>query len=168
MDLVIVPLDTGHDRESFRCGETSLDAYLRRYANQDIRRRVNRVFVASPPDEPRKVIGYYSLSAGSLDADALPEKRRRRLPRYPVPAVLLGRLAITSHHQGQGLGSILLADALGRVVRASQAMTVSAVVVDALDERAAEFYLKFGFILLPSQPSRLFLPLDSIAVLAAD
>jgi GNAT superfamily N-acetyltransferase len=163
LDIIIVPLGKQHDRKSFDCGEPSLDQYLYHYASQDIRRHINRVFVASPPKAPRRVIGYYSLSAGSLDATALPEALRRRLPRYPVPVVLLGRLAVAESHQGMGLGSILLADALQRVAQASQVMAVYAVVVDALDERATEFYRQFGFVPLPSQLLKLFLPVESIA-----
>lgn len=165
MELIIAPLGRQHDRKSFDCGENSLNQYLHRYANQDIRRRVNRVFVASPPDAPRQVIGYYSLSAGNLDATALPESFRRRLPKYPVPVVLLGRLAVAESRQRIGLGSILLADALQRIAQASQVMAVYAVVVDALNDQAAEFYQQFGFVPLPSQPLKLFLPMDSISTL---
>jgi len=165
LELIIAPLGRQHDRKSFDCGENSLNQYLHRYASQDIRRRVNRVFVASPPDAPRQVIGYYSLSASSLNATALPEAFQRRLPRYPVPVVLLGRLAVAESCQGMGLGSVLLADALQRIAQASQVMAVYAVVVDALNDRAAEFYRQFGFIPLPSQPLKLFLPVDSVATL---
>lgn len=165
MELIITPLGKQHERKSFDCGERSLNQYLYRYANQDIRRRINRVFAASPPDAPWQVIGYYSLSAGSLDATDLPEEFRRRLPGYPVPVVLLGRLAVAESHQGKGLGSILLADALQRIAQASQVMAVYAAIVDALNDRAAEFYRQFGFIPLPSQPLKLFLPLDSVTTL---
>lgn len=165
MDLIISPLSKSHDRKSFNCGERSLNEYLQQYASQDIKRRINKVFVLSPPDTPQKVIGYYSLSAGSLDANDLPEKLRRRLPRYPVPVVLLGKLAIAESHQNQGLGSILLADALQRVALASQVMAVYALVIDALNEQAAEFYRQFGFITLPSHPLKLFLPMDTVAAL---
>lgn len=165
MDLIISSLGKSHDRKSFDCGELSLNQYLRQYASQDIKRHINKVFVASPPETPQLVIGYYSLSAGSLDANDLPEGLRRRLPRYPVPVVLLGRLAVAESHQGQGLGSILLADALQRIVLASQVMAVFAVVVDVLNDRAAEFYRQFGFIPLPDQPLKLFLPMDSVAAL---
>jgi hypothetical protein len=78
LELVITPLGKRHDRRNFVCGETPLVLYLHRYANHDIRRRVNRVFVASPPGEPQRVIGYYSLSAGSLAA--LSNNRRREKP----------------------------------------------------------------------------------------
>jgi predicted N-acetyltransferase YhbS len=79
--------------------------------------------------------------------------------------VLLGRLAVGESHQGKGLGSILLADALRRIGKASQVMAVYAVVVDALNDQAADFYRQFGFIPLPSQPLKLFLPMDSVAAL---
>jgi GNAT superfamily N-acetyltransferase len=163
LDLIITPLNKQHVRKDFDCGEQSLNEYLQRYANQDIRKRVNRVFVASCSDSTEQVAGYYSLSAGSLIASSLPELHRRRLPRYPVPIALLGRLAVSRDHQGQGIGSVLLADALQRTARASQVMAVYAVVVDALDEQAAKFYRQFGFIALPSQPLKLFLPMDSVA-----
>ncbi len=165
MEFIIAPLGKQHDRKSFDCGEHSLNQYLHRYASQDIRRRVNRVFVASPPDATQQVIGYYSLSAGGLDATDLPEEFRRRLPRYPVPVVLLGRLAVAKSHQGKGLSAILIADALQRIVQASRVMAVFAVIVDALNGRVAEFYQQFGFIPLPSQPLKLFLPMDSVATL---
>lgn len=162
MDFLITPLGKPHDRKTFECGEASLNLYLHRYASQDIRRRITRVFVASPPRELNRVIGYYSLSAGSLSAADLPENLRRRLPKYPVPVALLGRLAVDKSCQGQGLGAILIADALQRVALASQVMAVHAVVVDALSESAAEFYRQFGFTRLPSQPLKLFLPMDTV------
>jgi GNAT superfamily N-acetyltransferase len=138
----------------FDADRSSFMVDLSANASQDIRRRVKRVFLASSPDAPRRAIGYYSLSAGSLDATALPEAFRRRLPRYPVPVVFLGPLAVAESHQGMGFGSILLADALQRIGQASQVMAVYAVVVDALNDRVAEFYRQFGFIPVPSQPPR--------------
>lgn len=163
MNLIISLLNEGHDRTSFDCGEPSLNQYLELYARQDIRRRVNRVFVVSHSNKPRKIIGYYSLSASSLEAKLLPDKIKRRLPKYPIPAVLLGRLAITKSHQGKGLGSILLADALQRIKQASQVIAIYAIIVDALNDPAAKFYRQFGFIPLPSQPLTLFMPMDSFA-----
>ena len=82
--------------------------------------------------------------------------------------VLLGRLTIAESHQGMGLGSTLLADALQRIAQASQVMAVCAVMVDALNDQAAKFYRQFGFVSLPSQPLKLFLPMDSVATLFDD
>ena len=106
------------------------------------------------------MIAYYSLSAGGLAAADLPEESRRRLPKYPVPVVLLGRLAVAESHQGKGLGAVLLADALQRIAQACQVMAVYAVVVDALNERAAAFYRQFGFIALP--PTARATPADGL------
>jgi GNAT superfamily N-acetyltransferase len=162
LEIVITPLGKQRDRKTFGCGEDSLNQYLNRYANQDVRRRVNRVFVASQPDKPRLMIWCYSLSVGSLSASDLPEQFRHRLPRYPVPIALLGRLVVAKSHQGKGLGAILIADALQRIALANQVMAVYAVVVEALNNQAAEFYQQFGFIPLPSQPLKLFLPMESM------
>lgn len=166
MDLRILPLAKEHDRKSFHCGQPSLDEYLHRYAGQDIRRRVTRVFVAVPANAPRQIVAFYSISAGSLDAEELPDGYRRRLPRYPLPVALLGRLAVATSHHGQGIGAVVLADALRRVAAASGVLAVYAVVVDALDDRAAEFYRKFSFIGLPSRRRTLFLPLGSFGDLS--
>lgn len=154
-------LDKTHDRQSFTCGEKSLDSYLKQYASQDIKRNINRLFVATEQKQ-KAIVAYYSLSANSLDVNNLPEKIKSRLPKYPIPVSLLGRLAVSIDFQGQGIGKIVLADALKRVYHASQAMAVYAVVVDALDETAKQFYEKFGFIPLAKKKMSLFLPLQTI------
>ena len=156
--LTVEPLGPHHDRASFSCGEPSLDRYIRRQASQDARRRVARVFVA-PGDAPGRIAGYYTLSAASFERDELPAEIAGRLPHYPVPAAVIGRLAVDLRSQGSGLGEFLLLDAIRRVVRAGDTLGVYAVVVDALDERAGAFYQRYGFMPFPSRPLRLFLPL---------
>ena len=156
--LTVEPLGPHHDRASFSCGEPSLDRYIRRQASQDTRRRVARVFVASG-DPPGRVAGYYTLSAASFEKDNLPAELARRLPHYPVPAAVIGRLAVDLRSQGSGLGEVLLLDAIHRVVRAGDTVGVYAVVVDALHDRASAFYERYGFAPFPSQPLRLYLPL---------
>jgi len=158
MGYNIRPLDHTTDTAGFDCGETALDEYLQRYASQDIKRGVARVFVASPIGQPLEVAAFYTLSAASIAAETLPEKLRKKLPRYPVPVALLGRLAVSRQTQGQGLGSILLADACKRVVAASETLAVAAIVIDAKSPQAAAFYQHFGFIELPGQPGRWMLP----------
>lgn len=117
------------------------------------------MFVATPADSANTIMGYYTLSAGSISVADLPLVLKQRLPNYPVPIALLGRLAVDKNYQGQGLGSILLADAIQRVEQASEILAVYAIVVDALNLSAAEFYRQFGFIPFPEKPLRLFLPL---------
>ena len=159
--LIVEPLAAHHDRATFACGEPALDAYLQRQATQDVRRRVAQVFVALGKSSDG-IAGYYSLSAISFEKEKLPATLSKRLPHYPVPAALLGRLAIDRTEQGRGLGEMLLLDALHRVVRASAAIAVHAVVVDAKNERARAFYERYGFQALTDEPRRLFMPLETI------
>lgn len=158
MTFRIRPLDNAVDTAGFRCGEPALDDYLHRYARQDIKRGVARVFIATPTDNVTQVVGFYTLSAASVVAEHLPDSIRRKLPRYPVPAALLGRLAVSQSVQGQGLGAILLADACQRVTAVSQTLAVAAILVDAKSPAAARFYQHFGFVPLPGQPGRWMLP----------
>jgi ribosomal protein S18 acetylase RimI-like enzyme len=159
--LVIEPLGPHHDRTSFSCGEPALDAYLQRQASQDVRRRVTQVFVAVG-DAPEKIAGYYSLSAASFEKAGLPPALAKRLPHYPVPAAVLGRLAINRKHQGRGLGETLLLDAIRRVLRAGTAIAIYAIIVDAKNERAQSFYERYGFRPFAGEPRRLFLPLATL------
>lgn len=159
MQLKIETLDASHQRKSFDFGDIGLNTYLQQYARQNVKHRINKVFVATDISATQTILGYYTLSAGSVRADDLPLAHKRRLPNYPVPVALLGRLAVDKHHQGRRLGTILLADAVQRVEQASAVMAVYAIVVDALNSSAAEFYQQFGFIAFPGQPQKLFLPL---------
>lgn len=166
MAYCIRPLGDDAQMADFECGEEALDEYLQRYATQDIKRGVARVFVASLAEQAQVVAGFYTLSAASIAAESLPEKWRKKLPRYPVPVALLGRLAVSLQCHGQGLGSILLADACQRVVAASQTLAVAAMVVDAKSPQAGAFYQHFGFIELPGQPGRWMLPRSHFAGVA--
>jgi len=151
MSYAIEPL-AGHDRKSFDSGSDELDRYFRERATQDMRRRVAACFVAVADDGG--VAGVYTLAATSILLDALPPERARKLPRYPlVPAVLLGRLAVSLAHQGRRLGAALVADALLRAGRAE--IAAHAMLVDAKDENAARFYEHFGFERLPKRPRAL-------------
>ena len=158
--LVIEPLGPHHDRASFSCREPALDSYIRRQASQDARRRIAQVFVAAG-EATGGIAGYYTLSAASFEKDDLPAELAKRLPHYPVPAAVIGRLAVDHRSQGRGLGETLLLDAIRRVVRASAAIAVYAIVVDAKDDRANAFYERYGFRSFPSTPRRLFLPLQT-------
>ncbi len=152
-----------HDRRDFTCGEDALDRYLREQVGQDERRDVAACFVVVEESPPGRILGYYTLSSHAVAVTALPEPVARRLPRYGlIPTVLLGRLAVDRRCQGQGIGTFLLYDALGRAL-ALRAMTgVWAVVVDAIDERAAAWYRHQEFVPLPEEPLRLYLPLRRV------
>jgi GNAT superfamily N-acetyltransferase len=160
--LVIEPLERSHNRTAFDCGIESLDRYLKRQAGQDIRRRVSRVFVGRAQEDDIKVLGFYTLSALAIDLSVLPVALAAKLPRQPVPAALIGRLAVDRSAQGTGIGRMLLADAIKRTLAVSDEIAIYAVVVDAINERAESFYRRYGFARLAHGGSRLFLPLRSI------
>jgi ribosomal protein S18 acetylase RimI-like enzyme len=153
----IEPLNDTHNRIAFRCGEPVLDRYLQTQATQDIRRRIANCFVAQ--EQATGIIAaFYTLSAASIPIVDLPSEETKRLPRYPsLPAVRIGRLAVDERFQGRGLGSALLIDAVARTLRADPA--VFTLLVEAKNDQAVEFYGRFGFRTLASQPRTLFLPL---------
>jgi GNAT superfamily N-acetyltransferase len=161
-DLTIEPLRSHHDRAEFRCGVESLDRYLRTQAGQDVRRRANSVFVLVDPREPIPILGYYTLCATALSQGDVPVAARKHIPRYPlVSATLVGRLAVAAARQREGLGALLLADAVRRAYASASAVGSSMLVVDAISERAAAFYEMNGFVRLPDS-LRLVLPLQII------
>jgi len=162
--LRIEPLAGHHDRSAFSCGQPELDDWFRRRASQDEKRNVARVFVAV--DDELGVVGFYSLSSYTLALTDLPQEVAKKLPRYgAIPAALIGRLARDVRARGQGVGELLLADAVRRILGAGRSLAVFAIVVDAKDETAADFYRGFGFRPFPSRPLRLFLP-TSVAAAA--
>lgn len=119
-----------------------------------------RVFVLLG-DTPGAIAGYYSLSAATFERAELPERQSKKLPHYPVLAAILGRLAVDRRYQGRRHGETLLLDAVHRVVRASGAVAMHAVIVDALNDAAARFYARYGFLPFANDPRRLVLPLDT-------
>ncbi len=154
----IEPLGKHHDRAAFSCGDEALDRYLRKQARQDHAKDIARVFVAVGP-ERHEIAGFYTLSSYTIDLGELPDAQSRRLPRYPeIPAALIDRLAVALDHQGQGLGEILLIDALRRIIETGETVASYATVVHAINERAVGFYTKYGFIPYPNHPNHLFLP----------
>ena len=166
MIVRIDPLGKQHDRATFSSGQPDIDDWFRRRASQDERRNVARVFVAA--DDELGIIGFYSLSSYTLTLHDLPEDLARKLPRYDaIPAARIGRLGRDQRVRGQGMGELLLADAVRRILGAARSVAVFAIVVDAKDNTAAAFYRRFGFQPFPLQPSRLFL-LTSTALAALD
>lgn len=160
-EYVCESLTNKHNRKDFDCGVEVLNDYLVRFASQDVKRKVAAVFVFTASEDPSRVVGYYTLCATSVELSGLPEETVKRLPRYPqVPGILIGRLARDVGHPG--LGRLLLADALSRCARSAKEIAAAVVVVDAKDKSAADFYSRFGFILLPKMKSRLFLPMVTV------
>jgi GNAT superfamily N-acetyltransferase len=157
----IVPLDRSHDRTTFHCGKPTLDDFIRTLVSQYEKRNLGKTYVAVPPGE-QKVLGYYTLASGAITFENLPTGTGKKLPRHPVPVILLARLAVDQSMQGLGLGRTLLIDALLRCVKLSEKLGVHAVEVHAIDEAALRFYEQFGFIALLDSPLHLYLPIATI------
>jgi ribosomal protein S18 acetylase RimI-like enzyme len=159
--LIIEPLNNIHHRPGFTYGIESLDNYLRKQAKQDVKRRISRAFIATTSDSPSAIIGFYTLSTLSIELQQLPKDLTHKLPRHPVPAALIGRLAVSKQAQGNGIEKMLLMDAIKRTLGVSNEIAIYAIVVDAIDEQAKHFYQQYGFSPLSSESSRLYLPLKS-------
>ena len=160
-DRIIEPVGPSHVREHFCSGSPELDRYLHQQATQDARRKVAAVFMLA--DRRKHVLGFYTLSACSIQPAELPPAIARRLPRYPhLPATLLGRLAVELSRRGLRLGQFLLMDALYRSWRNTLEIASVAVVVDAIDDNARRFYAHHEFQPFADHPNRLFLPMTTI------
>lgn len=162
MALTFTVLDgRRHDREGFACGVAALDDYLRRRAGQHQRDGIATTHVLIDDAEPAWILGYCSLSAAQLHLQELREDDRKRLPAYPVPAIRMGRLAVSSAEQGRGYGQLLLGHAVNLALFVRQTMGVRVLIVDAKDARAAAFYQGFGFRCTASAALTLYLPISS-------
>jgi len=162
MTFLTVALTAAHNRNDFTCGQPLLDDYLRRQARQDVRRRLSACFVW--PADAASIKGYYTLSSASMGRKQLPEEWIRKMPpsSTELPVILLGRLAVATIHQGQGLGESLLMDAMKRSCGVSAELGSMAVVGDPLDAAAERFYARYDFIRLPDS-GKLFLPMATIS-----
>ena len=157
------PIGRHHDRKSFGCGSSELNEYLDRYARQNHESGGAKTFVAVSPTAPVRVIGFYSISPGSIEFPRVPARLTKRLGRYEVPVFRLGRLAIDRSMQGQGLGGDLLFAAGERALAVAAEVGGNALAIDAKDEKAARWYERFGALRLPDDPLKLVLPLAVIA-----
>lgn len=164
----IIPLTKQHNKAKFNCGSSALDRYLREVASQDRRQYIAAPFVITD-HESCNVIGFYTLSAMGIYLDDLTAEQQKKLPKYPMlPATRLGRLAVAQSHQGNGLGELLLIDALARSLTMSKEIASYAVVVDTKDDNAVQFYQRYGFsAFLGNNTGRLYLPMKTVAAMMA-
>lgn len=165
---------TGHrDRNAFDCGVTVLNHWLRRTALAHRSKGISRTFIAVPLDDevmttwcgggyqdihPASILGFYALASAFVVVETLPSALAKRYPRQ-IPVTRLGRLATRSNLQGQGLGRLLLADAVNRARGAAQAVGSAGILVDAKGDGAAGFYRHFGFHACRDAPLQLYLPI---------
>ena len=159
-----------HDRTAFSCESDILDRYLKQQAGQDFRKDLSVAYVLVPANARQRIAGYYTVCSDTIRIDDLPSDlvKKLRLPHYcTIPATLIGRLARDLSYEGQGVGELLLLDALKLAFRTSKTVASWAVTVDALDEKASRFYLTFGFIPFVDRPQRLYLPMKTVEQLVA-
>jgi len=150
----IEKLTADHDLSAFDCGKPALNDWLRRFALTNQQNDSARTYVLH---RARKVVGYYSLSAGAVRKEESPARIAKGLARHPIGAILLARLAVDRNERGKGLGKELLVDALSRAMAAADAIGARAILVHAIDEEAAAFYKNFGFEPSPLEPRQLML-----------
>ena len=157
------PIGRHHDRNRFDCGAADLNEYLARYARQNHESGGAKTFVAVSPVEPVRVLGFYSISPGSIAFTNVPGNLTRKLGRYDVPVFRLGRLAVDLSVQGQGLGGDLLLAAGERALAVAAEVGGVALAIDAKDKNAAHWYERFGAMPLLDDLFKLILPLTVIA-----
>lgn len=148
-----------HDRAGFNSDVPELDAYLRQFAAQHVKKGVSSVYVLVDTDCPTRVLGYYTLSAAQVDVSQLKDGDRKKLPSYPVPCFRMGRLACRADHRGQGLGKLLVGCAVSRCLEARRLVAAFALIVDAKNDRAKTFYAHYGFTPCLDSPMTLYLRL---------
>lgn len=162
-----IPVDTprieklakSHVVETFDCGAEPLNSYLTRFALVNQSAGAAQIYVATLGET---VVGYYSLSTGSVQYERAPERTRKGLARHPVPIILLGRLAVDRTWQGKGLGAALLLDALRRIMGAADIIGIRAVMAHAKNDAARRFYEHFNFDASPIEPLHMFLLIKEI------
>lgn len=156
-------LSKSHDREGFDCGSEPLNLFLKQTARQHAERGISRTFVLVYEDaiEPRSIIGFFSLNLCQIKSESLPQAEAKKLPR-DVSGVRLGRLARALAFKGQGTGEILLVAAMRKFLEIHERAGGIGLFVDAKDQKAKEFYQRFGFVPVPSNELQLFLPVKTI------
>ena len=161
---VTTPITSADLTGGFSCGEPALDEFFLRHALGNHERGIGSTFVLHGPEDDAGVLGYYTLSMADVDAKKVSKALRGQLPRYPLPVALIGRLAVQQAAQGQRVGQRLLVDALRRVHLAARHVGCVGVLVDAKNERAEGFYLRYGFVPIEvtTWPHRLFLPMGTL------
>ena len=162
MNLSLATVNKPLTKAKFDCGYPELNQYLSRYALKNDRLSIGKTFVALT--DMQEVAGYLTVRSAQIAANSLPEDITAALPRYPVPAFRIGKLAVDLRFQGSGVGRWTLTQALRKALEVSQTVGVFAVLVDAIDEKAKGFYLKYGFIPFEAHPLTLFLPLTTIKI----
>lgn len=153
-----------HKRLTFRCGTESLDRFLQENAHQAVSKGLSKTYVAVADEDETVILGYYTVTTTHIEAGDLPETviRRLRLPKTELPASLVARLAVSETFQGNGIGALMLMDAMARCARVASEIGGVAIVVDALNDEIVPFYTKYGFVRLEEGSLKLFIPMATL------
>lgn len=163
MALTIEKLDSArHDRADFHCGVLELDRFLKELAGQHQRKHFSTTYVLLDQSSPNQILGYYSISFGALRLNEISVEEQKKLPKHPVPAARMGRLAVDDAQRGKGFGELLLQNAVKRCLAVRGEIACYALVVDAKNEAAARFYEKYGFLPCTEQELQWYLPLGKM------
>lgn len=154
-------LNKSHNRTEFDCGDDALNQYLQRTARQHNQKGISRTFVLIDSSQPQAIIGYFTLSICEVRSVKLPSNLAKKYPQT-VPGVKLARLAVAQLHQRQGIGEILMIEAMTKAVNIADNAGVIGLFVDAKDERAKSYYARYGFISLEDNLLQMFLPLSTV------
>lgn len=167
--LAIEPLDAArHDRAAFTCGTDRIDNFFKITASKYLAGDIGRIFVAVEKDGNR-LVGFYAVGPHSIDASELEADMKKRLPNYDrISVYYLSMIGTHSDVQGKGVGSVLLADALKRCIRASEQMGGRFVVLDAINDDAARLYGRFDFVPLSSVPGRMVVSIAKLRATEAE
>lgn len=155
-------LSDEHERAGFSSGEPALDSFLIERVDREVRNGLSKCYVHCAEGTPN-VLGYYTLSMHTFQPGVMSKTQGKKIPKgYNVPAALVGRLAVSSAYQGQGIGVGLLLDSFQRAVDLAHIVGIFAVAVDAKNDEALSFYKKYGFIQFKDEPYKLFIPMKTI------
>lgn len=160
----IAKLTLSHDPTSFDCGNEALNGFIRLHALTGQRANISQTYVAVIG---QAIIGYHTLVVGSVNYEDAPERLAKGIPRYPIPAILLARLAVDRHWQGKGLGAALVTDAMRRTLQVADIAGVRTMLVHAKNDTARQFYTYLGFEPFPGDPFLLYRLLKDIRAMRA-
>lgn len=155
-------LERKHLRNDFDCNNDDLNTFIQKLALQYQKRQITNTFIAYDPKNPSRILGFYSVNSGSIKNEDFPGEIGRKLPKHPIPVILVARLAVDVTRQGKGIGKLLLFDALRRALNAANEIAANAVIVNAKDDNAKAFYEKYGFRELNNNPLSLFITMKEI------
>ena len=163
--MIIEPIQKDkHHRLAFTCGNEPLDRFIHEHAHQAVAKNLSKTYVAVDEGDETVILGYYTVTTCRIEAGEMPDTilRKLKLPRHDLPASLVARLAVSESVKGQGVGSLMLMDAMARCARVAEEIGGIAIVVDAYEERVTTFYERVGFTRFEPGSLKMFIPMATV------